>query len=75
MGRRAGDQGQPGLTGTSDGYIKAFNAKTGDELWKFQTGSGVISPPITWEQDGEQYIGVTVGYGGAVPCGVATWPC
>ncbi|HAJ86563.1 MAG TPA: PQQ-dependent dehydrogenase, methanol/ethanol family, partial [Pseudomonas sp.] len=32
-----------------------------------QTGSGVISPPITWEQDGEQYIGVTVGYGGAVP--------
>ncbi len=55
------------FTGTSDGYIKAFNAKTGDELWKFQTGSGVISPPITWEQDGEQYIGVTVGYGGAVP--------
>ena len=26
-------------------------------------------PPITWEQDGEQYIGVTVGYGGAVPRG------
>lgn len=63
------------FTGTSDGYIKAFNAKTGDELWKFQTGSGVISPPITWEQDGEQYIGVTVGYGGAVPLWVATWPC
>ncbi len=55
------------FTGTGDGYFKAFNAKTGEELWKFQTGSGIVSPPITWEQDGEQYIGVTVGYGGAVP--------
>ncbi|MCO5787672.1 PQQ-dependent dehydrogenase, methanol/ethanol family [Pseudomonas sp. G11-1] len=55
------------FTGTGDGYFKAFDAKTGKELWKFQTGTGVISPPITWEQDGEQYIGVTTGYGGAVP--------
>ena len=55
------------FTGTSDGFFKAFNAKTGEELWKFQTGSGIISPPVTWEQDGEQYIGVTSGYGGAVP--------
>lgn len=55
------------FTGTSDGYFKAFDAKTGKELWKFQTGSGVISPPVTWEMDGEQYIGVTSGYGGAVP--------
>ena len=55
------------FTGTSDGYLKAFDAKTGKELWKFQTGSGVISPPVTWEMDGEQYIGVTSGYGGAVP--------
>jgi len=55
------------FTGTGDGFFKAFDAKTGKELWKFQTGSGIVSPPITWEQDGEQYIGVTVGYGGAVP--------
>ena len=55
------------FTGTGDGFFKAFDAKTGKELWKFQTGTGIISPPITWEQDGEQYIGVTTGYGGAVP--------
>src|SRR5450830_798701 len=55
------------FTGTGDGFFKAFDAKTGKELWKFQTGSGIVSPPITWEQDGEQYNGVTVGYGGAVP--------
>lgn len=55
------------FTGTSDGYVKAFDAKTGKELWKFQTGSGVVSVPITWEMDGEQYIGMSSGYGGAVP--------
>lgn len=55
------------VQGTSDGYIKIFNAKTGQELWKFQTGSGVVSVPITWEMDGHQYIGLSSGYGGAVP--------
>ena len=55
------------FTGTSDGYVKAFDAKTGKELWKFQTGSGMVSSPVTWEQDGEQYIGLASGYGGAVP--------
>jgi len=55
------------FTGTSDGYIKAFDQKTGKELWKFQTGSGVVSIPVTWEMDGEQYIGIQSGYGGAVP--------
>ncbi|HRQ81861.1 MAG TPA: methanol/ethanol family PQQ-dependent dehydrogenase [Azospirillaceae bacterium] len=55
------------FTGTSDGYFKAFDAKSGKELWKFQTGSGIVSSPITWEQDGVQYIGVASGYGGAVP--------
>lgn len=55
------------FTGTSDGYVKAFDARTGKEMWKFQTGSGVVSVPITWEQDGEQYIGISSGYGGAVP--------
>ena len=55
------------FTGTPEGYLKAFNAKTGEELWKFQTGSGVVGSPITWEQDGEQYVAVMSGWGGAVP--------
>ena len=55
------------ITGTGDGYVKAFDEETGEELWKFQTGSGIISCPITWEEDGEQYIGLASGYGGAVP--------
>ncbi len=55
------------FTGTSDGYVKAFDAATGEELWSFQTGSGVVSQPITWEMDGKQYLGIASGYGGAVP--------
>ena len=55
------------FTGTSDGYVKAFDSSNGKELWKFQTGSGIISSPITWEMDGEQYIAIQSGYGGAVP--------
>lgn len=55
------------FTGTPEGYLKAFDAKTGDELWKYQTGSGIVGSPVTWEQDGEQYIAVSSGWGGAVP--------
>ena len=53
--------------GTPEGYFIARDAKTGKELWKFQVGSGVVAPPVTWEQDGQQMIGVSVGWGGAVP--------
>jgi len=55
------------FTGTPEGFLKAFDAKTGKELWKFQTGSGVVGCPITWEMDGEQYVAVASGWGGAVP--------
>ncbi len=55
------------FTGTPEGFVKAFDAKTGEELWKFQVGTGVVSSPITWEQDGEQWVGITAGWGGAVP--------
>jgi alcohol dehydrogenase (cytochrome c) len=55
------------FTGTSDGFVKAFDAKNGKELWKFQTGSGVVSQPVTWQMDGKQFIGIASGYGGAVP--------
>ena len=55
------------FSGTPEGYLKAVDAKTGKELWKFQTGSGVVGSPVTWEQGGEQYVAVVSGWGGAVP--------
>jgi alcohol dehydrogenase (cytochrome c) len=53
--------------GTPEGFLKGVDARTGKELWSFNVGTGIVAPPITWEQDGEQYIAVTAGWGGAVP--------
>ena len=55
------------FTGTPEGFLKAFDDETGEELWSFQTGSGVVGQPITWDMDGEQYVAVLSGWGGAVP--------
>ncbi len=55
------------FTGNPEGYLMAFDAKSGKKLYEFQTGSGVIGSPITWEMDGEQYVSVMSGWGGAVP--------
>lgn len=55
------------FTGTPEGYLKAFDAKTGEELYKFNTGTGIVGTPVTWEMDGEQYVSISTGWGGAVP--------
>jgi alcohol dehydrogenase (cytochrome c) len=53
--------------GTPEGDLKAIDDTTGKELWSFNTGSGIVAPPVTWEQDGEQWVSVLSGWGGAVP--------
>jgi alcohol dehydrogenase (cytochrome c) len=55
------------FTGTPEGEFIAFDDETGEKLWSFQTGSGIVGQPITWEQDGEQFVTVISGWGGAVP--------
>jgi len=51
--------------GTMDGWFKAVDARTGAELWKYKTDSGVISQPITYRgPDGKQYVAVLDGVGG-----------
>ncbi|OSQ48956.1 PQQ-dependent methanol/ethanol family dehydrogenase [Marivita geojedonensis] len=53
--------------GTPEGKFIALDDETGEELWSFQTGSGIVGQPISWEQNGEQYVSVISGWGGAVP--------
>lgn len=54
--------------GTPEGYIKAIDDENGEVVWQFQTGSGVVGQPITWEdEDGVQWLSVVSGWGGAVP--------
>ena len=54
------------FTGTPEGKLLAFDDETGEILWSFQTGSGIVGQPITWEQNGEQYVSVISGWGGEV---------
>jgi quinohemoprotein ethanol dehydrogenase len=49
------------LRGEPDGNFVAVNAKTGEVLWKFQTGFGADAPPIVYEVDGNEYIAITTG--------------
>jgi alcohol dehydrogenase (cytochrome c) len=57
--------GNVAFYGTMDGWLKAVNAKTGELLWQFKTGSGIISPPMTYRgPDGKQYLAVVSGIGG-----------
>jgi glucose dehydrogenase len=51
--------------GTMEGWFKAVNARTGDALWKFKCGSGIIGQPVTYAaSDGKQYIAILSGIGG-----------
>jgi alcohol dehydrogenase (cytochrome c) len=52
------------FSGQLTGEFDAFDANDGKKLWSFQTGSGIEGQPVTWQQDGVQYIAVTSGYGG-----------
>lgn len=53
--------------GTPEGEFVALDDATGEKLWSFQTGSGIVGQPVTWEMEGEQYVSVISGWGGAVP--------
>ena len=54
------------VSGEPDGHVDAWNATTGELLWRFQTGSGIHSSPVTYSIDGKQYIAVPSGWGGWV---------
>jgi lanthanide-dependent methanol dehydrogenase len=57
--------GDVAFYGTLDGWFKAVNARTGELLWQFQTGSGIIGQPVTYRgPDGKQFVAVLSGIGG-----------
>ncbi|MFT5011657.1 MAG: quinohemoprotein ethanol dehydrogenase [Patiriisocius sp.] len=52
--------------GDGAGFLSAFDASSGERIWQYNVGNGIIAPPVSYEIDGEQYIAVMVGWGGAV---------
>ncbi|MGG7567834.1 PQQ-dependent dehydrogenase, methanol/ethanol family [Rhodovulum sp. DZ06] len=73
------------FTGRMTGEFDAYAAETGEHLWSFQTGSGIVGQPVTWEMDGKQYVTVASGVGAVyalfsgderladVPAGGSVW--
>jgi PQQ-dependent dehydrogenase (methanol/ethanol family) len=57
--------------GTLEGYLKAVDAQTGRELWRFKTPSGVIGNVNTYKHGGKQYISILSGVGGWAGIGMA----
>jgi PQQ-dependent dehydrogenase (methanol/ethanol family) len=57
--------------GTLEGFLKAVDSTTGEELYKFKTPSGIIANVMTYETDGQQYVGVLSGIGGWAGIGLA----
>ena len=51
--------------GTAGSEFNAYNASNGEKLWSFAAQTGIVAPPITYTIDGEQYVAVLAGWGGA----------
>src|SRR6201995_3279254 len=57
--------------GTLEGYLKAVDAKSGKELYRFKTPSGIIGNVTTYEHGGKQYLAILSGVGGWAGIGLA----
>lgn len=54
------------MQGDPEGQLNAYRADTGERLWSFNLGVGTLSPPITYQVEGRQYVSILAGWGGAV---------
>ena len=60
--------------GDSEGWLTAYDAADGKRLWRFNTGLGVIAPPISYSWRGTQYVSLLVGWAGPNPYGNGLMP-
>ncbi len=51
------------FAGDVEGNAFALDARTGEKLWSFSTGSRISSPPISFEVGGRQFIAISTGGG------------
>ena len=49
------------FTGLWEGALVAYDGRSLQELWRFDTGCGVMAPPISYAVNGKQYVAVAVG--------------
>ena len=54
------------MHGTADGRLLAWSADSGVAKGEWQVGTGILAAPASYELNGEQYVAVAAGYGGAL---------
>lgn len=54
------------IQGTGSGKLVVYRADTGEKLHELEVGTGIIAAPVSYEIDGEQYVALIAGFGGAV---------
>ena len=52
------------FSGDAEGYFSALKDDTGEELWRFNVGTGIHGNPTTFTADGKQYVAIVYGPGG-----------
>ena len=55
------------FVGDLDRTFRAYDARTGEVLWRTRLGTSVQGFPVTFTADGEQYVAVSTGVGGGSP--------
>ena len=51
--------------GNGSGFFEAYNKENGERVWSKNIRIGIMAPPVTYMIDGEQYISILAGDGGA----------
>ena len=54
------------VQGAADGRFVIYSADKGEKLWEMDIHTGAVAAPITYMVDGEQYIAINAGWGGAL---------
>jgi alcohol dehydrogenase (cytochrome c) len=49
------------FTGDNEGFVIVADSKSGQELWRYQTGAPIYAPPTTYMIDGRQYVVMPAG--------------
>lgn len=52
------------VVGEADGHVNALDARTGERLWRSNTGNGIHGNPVSYRVGDRQYIAVPNGWGG-----------
>jgi quinohemoprotein ethanol dehydrogenase len=60
--------------GDNEGWLTGYDAADGKRLWRFNTGLGIIAPPISYSWRGTQYVSLLVGWAGPNPYGNGLMP-